>query len=177
MCFFKPKPPIIIPPVDNGTVPLVLPHPEEPPDYTRNLENTNVSMFYDKWFTDWEVPEQYHLYWQLQIDIKLDMTILFPAGTWTDDTGTHMVCRPEYMNAGVIAHENSHNSRRLLTEDECLEFETRYCTLVQTDKLMVLLDVQNSYMNTTIVEAHAEVYRYLGQQMPTPLKKFYPRLF
>jgi hypothetical protein len=184
----KPKPPgqgtvIIIggapyafTPITSPSDTKTLPHPEEPRNDNQTLENTNVSMFYEKWFTDWEVPEQYHLFWQLAIDVKLDVTIPYAAGVWADGNGVHLRCRPEYMNAGVLAHENAHNSYALLTPDEKLEFESVYGLEVENNELMVYLDSVNSYMNTTVVEAHAEVYRYLGQYMPESLKKFYQRL-
>ena len=40
-----------------------------------------------------------------------------------------------------------------------------------------LLFSRNTYGLTNDIEGHAEVYRYIGQQMPEQLKQYYPRLF
>jgi len=157
---------------------LKLPHPEEKPDYAQTMENTRISDFYNIWFRDWAVPEPQHLFWQTQINIKLSVEIFYPAGTWSDSDGNrHMICRPEWMNAGVIAHENAHNSYALLTPEEKAAFDIAFAESLVGDDLVMFLDKQNDYMNTNNTEGHAEVYRYCGNEMPECLKQFYPRLF
>jgi hypothetical protein len=49
--------------------------------------------------------------------------------------------------------------------------------LKSTDPLIKQLYSINTYGLGSDVEGHAEVYRYIGQQMPAQLKPFYPMLF
>jgi hypothetical protein len=164
--------------------PPTIPHPEEPPNYAQTPTNTNIAMFVDKWLTDWAVPDKYHLGWKLTLDFIIDNSFPYPAGVWgTSDGIIHGKFQSPYVNTGVVAHEGGgHGSYAKLTEDEKLEFESTYVPLLnddnpETQTIMELLWTVNSYMHTSAVEAHAEVYRYLGQFMPEELKQFYPNLF
>lgn len=159
--------------------PLTIPYPEEPPNYAQTSANTNVAMFIDKAMEERAVPEQYHLGWLISMDITIDNSFPYPAGVWETAGGLrHMKVQSPFVNAGICSHEVlAHGAWDRLTELQKLEWESVYGIMVQSDKLMVLLDIQNSYMNTSVVEAYAEVYRYLGQYMPEELKRFYPGLF
>lgn len=151
----------------------ILPHPEEPMNPSATLENTDIKWVVKQWLYDWGVPVVYYPFWQ-GIDIKLDPTLSNPAATFSETK--RMYVNPKWANPGVIAHECGHISYSLLTEGAKFAFETSY-TLLDTDPLLRVLHSQNSYMNTNIVETHAECYRFLGQQLPGNLKRYYPQLF
>jgi hypothetical protein len=157
--------------------PLSLPYPEEPPDQSRTVDNTDLDAVLDEWEIKYKVPESNRDYWKTRIAIKMDDTLPYPAGTYERDGVRHLNVRPPWANPGVIAHEQAHNSYALLTEAEKAEFSKVYGPLKTKDPLIVLLYSKNTYGLTSDIEGHAEVYRYLGDQMPEKLKRFYPKLF
>jgi len=161
----------------SASPPSSLPHPEEQPDYSRNLENTSFTDVLNKWFEVYNVPEQYREFWQDKIAVTVTVDISYPAGTWDEDGKRHLAVRPEWLNPGVIAHEQAHNSYALLTDGQKTEFSVVYNPLKDTDTLIKLLYSQNQYGLSGDVEGHAEVYRYLAEQMPEQLKQYYPKLF
>ena len=161
------------PVLEPTTEPLTIPHPEEPPDYSRTIENTEANEVVHDWLVGWKVPAEYWDYW-FDYNIMISLQYQYPAATSSETN--QMWLRPEWANEGVIAHELAHESYSLLSEDEKANFELEYNEYLVTDSLMILLHSGNSYMNTNIIEAHAEVYRYLGDKMPEALKKYYPKL-
>ncbi len=156
---------------------LIIPHPEEPPDYTRTLANINFVEVLEQWFEQWDVPVEHLEFWRLKIVAEITETIPYPAGTWEQDGIRHLTVRPEWLNPGVIAHEQAHNSYSLLTIEQREMFSITYNSLKATDPLIKLLYSKNTYGLTNDVEGHAEIYRYLGQSLPEILRVFYPRLF
>lgn len=186
----KPKPPgpgqiIVI--GGSPTVSSKLPFPEEPRNNEATIENTDIGLIWDKCFEERAVPAANRN--ALKALVKVELVYPFfvdiggvyqevPAGTWKDVLGRYnMKCEPQWANSGLFAHELCHPVYDCLTPEERLEFESVYGLQVESNELMVYLDSVNSYMNTTVIEAHAEVYRFLGQYMPDSLKKFYPGLF
>ncbi len=164
MCIFRKK--------------LVLPHPEEAPDYSQTLENVNIDAVITKWLMDWQVPAEYWDYWRTAIVVTLRTDIDYPAQTYDGADGKrHLEIQPAWLSAGVLAHEQAHNSYALLTESQRYEFAAAYGKVKTSDPLIKVLYSQNAYGLTSDVEGHAEVYRYLGQSMPESLKRFYPKLF
>jgi hypothetical protein len=164
-----------------------LPHPEEPMNPSATLANTDVTAIITKWLLDWEVPAQYWEYWKSAIDmqvyeiypasiIAMGLNQEIPSATWEADGKRHMVIKPKWLNPGVIAHEQAHNSYALLTPSEKAAFSAVYTPLKNTYPLIKLLYSKNTYGLNNDIEGHAEVYRYIGQQMPTQLKPYYPRL-
>ena len=139
----------------------------------------NLDGVFNKWLHDYRVPEIYYDYWHKAIEIEVDKTLQPPSATWHNPrTGKrHIAVRPEYLNPGVLAHEQAHNSYALLTPDEKREFSAVYGPLKRKDPLIVFLYTINSYGLTSDVEGHAEVYRYIDEKMPEVLKKYYPKLF
>ncbi|MFA6307094.1 MAG: hypothetical protein WC639_04795 [Patescibacteria group bacterium] len=158
--------------------PLTLPYPEEPPDYSKNINNVDINKALENWLSSYKVPVPFWGFWTEKIDIKVDDTISYPAGTWEQDGIRHLACRPEWLNSGVIAHEQAHNSYALLTDEERIMFESTFNALRNNnDPLITLLLQQHPYGTTTPVEGHAECYRYLADKMPESLKQYYPKLF
>jgi hypothetical protein len=156
---------------------LSIPHPEEAPDYSKTIENTDLDSALNEWEINYAVPEMYREYWKTKISITLNDELPYPAATYKKDGVRYLTMRPAWVNPGVIAHEQAHNSYALLTEEQKAEFLAVYTPLKTTDPLIVLLYSKNSYGLTNDIEGHAEVYRYLGEKMPEELKRYYPRLF
>ena len=166
-----------IPTPSSGSEPLSIPHPEESPDYSKTVDNTDLDSAMDQWEIDYNLPESYREFWRTKIVITLDADFPYPAATYEQGGVRHLTIRPEWVNSGVIAHEQAHNSYALLTETEKAEFSTNYTPIKTTDPLIVYLYSINSYGLTNDIEGHAEVYRYLGDKMPEVLKQYYRNLF
>ncbi len=176
--------------------PPVLPFPEEPADDTKTRENVDLEGTFNLWMDKYEVPPANYDHWRNSIVIEVyteypawmlqrwpDLDPNSPALTWDGDDGKrHLAIKPEWLNAGVICHEQCHNSYALLTEDQKVAFEPVY-NFVQNDPYLRLLyskkhdimDLLDRYGRH--VEGHAEIGRYIGQFMPPELKPFYPKLF
>jgi hypothetical protein len=167
---------------------LTLPHPEEPMNPAATLANTNVPMIIDQWFAGWAVPAQYWDHWKKAINIQvydiyppaiiaMGLKQDTPAATWEAEGKRQMVVKPGWLNPGVIAHEQAHNSYAYLNPILKSDFAVIYASLKNNDPLIKFLFAQNAYGLTNDIEGHAEVYRYIGQQMPAQLKQYYPLLF
>ncbi len=163
-------------------VEVSIPHPEESPDYTKTIENTSITDVLDRWFNGWKVPEEYWDYWKSAITIYISILYAVPAATSSETK--EMWLRPEWASPGVVAHEEAHISYLLLDEDKKREYFGAFIEALLTDNLAVVSDdsirklwSQDGYAHYSIIEAHADVYRYLGEQMPENLKQYYPKLF
>ncbi|MDD5353263.1 MAG: hypothetical protein PHS93_08905 [Candidatus Omnitrophica bacterium] len=156
---------------------LKLPHPEEPVNVNCTMQNYNIDLIFQKWFEDYQVPFAYQFYWRNQIEIEVTDNIPYPAATWGTPSGRHLAIRPMYLNAGVLAHEQAHNSFALLTISEQMEFIDLHTQLKKDNMMVKFLYSVNPYGLSNSVEGHAELYRYLGETMPQELKRFYPKLF
>ena len=153
------------------------PHPEEKFNLKATEDNTSADDAIFRWYHDYNVPYRFREFWTENIRIYLDDTFV-GAGTWEDENGLrHNIYHPGYLNSGCIAHERSHDSHDLLTEEEKLEFHYAYHAIKDTNKTILKLWKYNTYGTTSDIEAHAEIYRYLGEEMPEVLKQFYPKLF
>ena len=97
--------------------------------------------------------------------------------TWSADGKRHLAIKPGWLNPGVVAHEQAHNSYAFLNPTQKSAFSSLHTSLKSTDPLIKQLYSINTYGLSSDVEGHAEVYRYIGQQMPAQLKPFYPMLF
>ena len=161
---FQPKP-----------APLTIPHPEEPPDYSKTMDNTTTGGLLTAWFNGWKVPAQHQAWWRTEMNIMISLQYPSPAATISETR--QMWIRPEWANPGVIAHELAHVSYSLLTAALKTDFSAVYTPLKDTDPLIKLLYSQNTYGLTNDIEGHAEVYRYLGEKMPEQLKMYYPKMF
>ncbi len=166
---------------------MVLPHPEEPMNPAATLAAVDVAATVSKWLVDWGVPAQYWDFWRtaiaievyevyppslLSIGLKQDT----PSGTWEADGKRHLAIKPQWLNPGVIAHEQAHNSYAFLSAEQKAAFSAAYTPLKNTDPLIKFLYSKNTYGLTSDVEGHAEIYRYIGKQMPAQLQTYFPRL-
>jgi len=173
------QPPITPQPIQ--TTPLTLPHPEERENLSQTMTNVNIDDVFQVWYENYNVPIVSRSYFRNTVVVELNDTIQYPAGTWEAAGIRHLQVRPEWCNAGVLAHEEAHCSYALLTEHQKVSFETVYNN-AQSDPYIVLLHTVNTYMNQTDglgrhVEGHAELYRYIGlEKLPETLKQFYPKL-
>jgi hypothetical protein len=177
--FFWKKRPVPVPEPEPAPAPapkpLTIPYPEERPDYSKTIENTDLNTVMDEWEIKYKVPVEYRGYWKMAIVISLDPNEP-AAATWSEQGKRHMRVNPAYLNPGVIAHEQAHNSYALLTREQKAGFSAEYTPLKTSDPLITLLYSKNTYGLTSDVEGHAELYRYLNEFMPQVLKKYYPSL-
>jgi len=158
MCFFKK---------------YTLTHPEESKN---SVPVTDINAVLNTWLSNYSVPGEYWGFWKNRIDITLDESIDV-ACSWESDGIRHIKVNPYWLNPGVIAHEQAHNSYALLTEAEKTEFSTVYTPLKTSDPLIKYLFKVQPYGLTNDIEGHAEIYRYLGESMPAALIDYYPKLF
>jgi len=168
--------------------PITLPHPEEPANNSQTVSNTALPSVLQGWFDGWQVPVEHRAFWVEAIDVRVYDTwpaeMLAgglggntPAASWEADGKRHLAILAAWLNPGVIAHEQAHNSYALLTEAAKAAFSSEYNRLKSTDPYIQLLYSINTYGLSSDVEGHAEVYRYLGEKMPEILKRYYPKLF
>lgn len=155
-----------------GKKPKTLPHPYEYPDYSRDMDNTSIADVMETWMVEWEVSDP--AFWVLEADIRLSREYTSPGVAFSNEK--KILLRPEWANAGTLAHEAAHISYSLLSSEEKLGFFVAY-TLLKYKGLIKFLYSKNRYGLTSDIEGHAEIYRYLGNQMPGELKRFYPKLF
>jgi hypothetical protein len=172
---FTKRRPVPVPAPASEPAALVITHPEEPPDYSKTMNNTSTEGLLESWFKGWKVPQQYQTWWRNEMNIIISLQYSVPAATVSETRQVWI--RPEWTNPGVIAHELAHVSYSLLTEALKANFSAVYTPLKNTDPLIKLLYSQNTYGLNNDVEGHAEVYRYLGEKMPEQLKQYYPKLF
>jgi hypothetical protein len=157
---------------------LTIPYPEEAADFSITMDNYDIEVVFNKWMLDYQVPAENYDHWRNIIEIEVTENLSSPAATW-DNYSTHkrhLAVKPPYLNPGVLAHEQAHNSYALLTEQQKREFSTAYTPLKTSDPLIIYLYSINSYGTTSDIEGHAEIYRYLYGKMPEALKKYYPKL-
>lgn len=157
---------------------LQIPYPEEKPDYNNTLDNIDVNLLRGKFYDKYQV---YKPDWCDTVEIILVPNlhcmvdnILLKVPAFSESENKRICIDPVWANPGVLAHEMAHVSYALLTDVGKTDFKTDYLTC--DHPLLKLLDDTNDYMNTNIVEAHAEIYRYLGTFMPEELKQYYPKL-
>jgi hypothetical protein len=150
--------------------PTAFPYPEEAPDPTLNDSSEQLL---HKFFIKYFVPEEHWSFWR-SVNIVIDKTFANPAGM-ISETKT-LILRPEYANPGILAHEFSHLSYFLLNEEQKAHFAQDYVNIIQTDQLLRFLYFQKPYIKSSLVETHAEIFRYLGVKMPAGLKQYYPKL-
>lgn len=161
---------------EDRSIPFVIPHPEEPPNDRQTMDTIDIDGAIEKWMDDYGVPAEHRDFWKTKIAIKLDSDLRYPAAAQDYRGGRLVTIRPEFVNSGVIAHEQAHNSYALLSGRDKKAFSKEYSALKGTDPLIVKLYEVNGYGLTNDVEGHAELYRYLNEYMPRVLKKYYPGL-
>lgn len=152
-----------------------LPYPEEKPDFSQTIETVNIAETIVAWLTNYRVPAEYRDFWRTKISVTVDATVPC-ACAWGENGTRHIKVHPAWLNTGVIAHEQAHNSYALMSEAEKQEFSNVYTLLKVSDPKIRLLYSINSYGLTNDIEAHAEIYRFWGDTMPEALKPFYPKL-
>jgi hypothetical protein len=172
-------------------IPTVLLHPEEPMNPAQTKENTPLADVVTKWLTDWGIPVAEWDWWRTQVSVNVynewpqefldrwpsDINVNTPAFTY--DGSLYILAK--WLNAGVIAHEESHISYSLLTAAQKTSFNNTFNALEYTNSQLVLLWSINGYGHTRnpageAVEGHAEILRYWGLDMPEVFSGYYPRL-
>lgn len=135
--------------------------------YPEELKGQNISSnpTYLKylWTEKYQVKDKA---WGLSLQVIFDDTITNPAWTITDV----IYIQSQFANPGVLAHEAAHVVYPLIDKDG---FEVKFNKLLADPKI-VLLSKMGKLLS--MIENHAEIYRYWGNQMPETLKHFYPKL-
>ncbi|MDD5511381.1 MAG: hypothetical protein PHI12_11330 [Dehalococcoidales bacterium] len=171
---------------------LRLTHPEEDIAPYQTAANTDAAAIRLKWLVDWKVPkENWDIfignvqvvvfdYWTPEIFAKFPtFSGKAPAFTFAENGQRYIYILAPWLNAGIFAHENGHTSWFMLTEDQKRGFSEAY-DKVKKDPLIVYLFDKKPYGNPDDekdIEDHADIYRFLAEKMPAPLKPFYPLLF
>jgi hypothetical protein len=167
----EPPPVAAPPPLTPAVVPL--PHPEEPANISATISNVDLPYVMHDWLFTWAVPEDSWLFWTTFIHLYLDNTVPFAQ---TNAQLAQIFFNPIWCNKGTLAHEVAHVVwSKLLVSNEKSAF---ILDLARAKEEPIVKDLfsRNPYGLTSNVEAHAEIYRYLGDKMPDYLKKYYPRL-
>jgi hypothetical protein len=169
----------------------VLPHPHEPQNTSQTVATINKPAVLGRWLTGWQVPVRYHDHWLNAISLYVydqwppeilsrysNVKPETPGFALSEEDARAVYVLASWLTPGVVAHEQAHNSWALLSDYDRTGFEAFWKSGVYNyEPLVQLLMKTNQYWKTSIVETHAEVYRYLGEKMPESLKRFYPKLF
>jgi hypothetical protein len=170
------------------------PYPQEPYDPNQVLTNTLTYDVMAEFLAEREVPREYWNFWLDHVEFKIYeswpdyepfnwwkysgyISESTPGIAWEDNGIRHVAALLGYALPGMIAHECAHLSYGLLSEDEKIEYSNQYQMIKDNDQRIIELFKYNSYGLKNDIEAHAEIYRYLGEEMPDILKQFYPKLF
>lgn len=173
-----------------------IPHPEELVNPSQTMTNIDVTAIIQQWLTIWEVPMEYHAFWFNKVTIELvpDLQVMIydtkthswtlkevPAATYDGGNGTRLIqVRPEWLNKGIIAHEQAHNAYELLAQKQKDDWPITFITYKTNNNLIKYLfsiyPLSRWDAAVEYTEGHADLYRYLGNQMPSDLKKYYPKL-
>uniref|UniRef100_A0A6M3LIW5 Uncharacterized protein n=1 Tax=viral metagenome TaxID=1070528 RepID=A0A6M3LIW5_9ZZZZ len=153
-----------------------MPYPEEPADLSTTLENVDVPDVIDLWHEKYGVSNSDFL-----DSVIIEISEKYPYAGCTEQAERRIYMRPEYANAGVLAHEVAHIIWYNLSELYKSSFRVVFDYQLPNNALLKLLLDKKPYaavnhQNGNYIEVHAECYRYLGNQMPESLKEFYPYL-
>jgi len=168
--------------------PFRIPHLPVNPDWSLTPYKVNISDVIERWFTGWSVPVAGREWAKsIFVDIRDSVFVVFadniarevPAACYYWELPSRIEIEAKWLNdPGTLVHEIAHIPWfTILTPEQQAEYEVLFNRLISTDPYMKLLDAANDYMNTSVIEGYAEVYRYLGEQMPVELKIYYPKLF
>jgi|SRR3972149_10480479 len=156
-----------------------LPHPRE----AMNWKAVSIDTVIGAWLDDWEVPLKFRHFWHA-VNFELSSARPEPANSfeiynWETgkfESAKHIIVRPEWASPGVIAHESAHVAYSLfLNQNQKTNFTVVIELVSQKNKLVRRIIKETNWGNVW-QERHAEIYRFLGQQMPKELKKYYPKL-
>lgn len=158
----------------SGSVPAspVLPHPQEAGYPSATPECIDIDLVRSQWLDKWAVVDP--IWWIDNLKIKLDTSVEY-AHTHMESMTIDL--NPKWANKGVLAHEAAHIVwGNLLSYKQKSDFQTYFYKAKTSDILVQHLFSINPYGAYTAIEGHAEIYRYIGDQMPWYLKEYYPRL-
>ena len=179
MCWLKR---LVKPPV------YTIPYPEESPDLNATTLNTSVPQTLDRLFSSRNTQFELRAFWfsityelvdNLHVEIDYGSYVLSVKVAAAAYSELLLVkVDPHYCNPGVLGHENAHIEFYFLSDELVAEWPDRLEEAVQLDPLLSYLWnlPERSYMRSDIIEAHADVYRFLGDKVPLSLWKFYPHL-
>jgi hypothetical protein len=161
-------------------------------DYSQTVATVYLDSVFNDWFNKYFVPADNYNYWRNIIHIEVFdewaqwvydkfpgqevFLNLATALTYNDTDGRHLLVKAPFLNIGVLAHEQAHNSYALLSTDDKNGFARDYVSYYETDEAIKYLYKNKIVTTYDPVEIHAEIYRYLGKYMPEGLRKYFPKL-
>ena len=148
-----------------------IPYPEESADFSATLESVDVHDVIDSWYDTYKPPISYFL-----ASIVIEVSLKYPYAGCCEQAEKHIYLRPEYANAGTLAHEVAHVVYYILTDEQKQAFFDAYKLALETDSLLQLLYSKKNQSMYNTTEIHGEIYRYLGNKLPKELYIFYPYL-
>ncbi len=140
-----------------------LPYPEEPTDPNATVATISAHGLIEIWLIKYRVPAEHHGFWRsIKVDINHDI-----KSEVTYSEIRLLVINPAYANPGVLAHGCAHISYQQLSSEQKVALYREY------EKRRKKL---KGYAKQSVLEFHADNYRYYGDQMEESLKIFYPGL-
>ena len=130
---------------------LTIPYPEQPANYAATMETVDIDAVITEWLTTYNVPEKYHNFWRNDCHITLSQQYTYAAATIAQTRTVYV--RPEWCNAGVIAHEICHIVWYYLSTDEQKAFSYIFNEIRQHNALLALAWKTHSNMRKNIIES------------------------
>jgi len=146
----------------------VIPHPEQKPDYVGPI--ITVDELITDCYEEYDIPTMF-----MANNVDVEIHPFNGAGlTWM--SLMKILISPPYANAGVLGHEYAHIEYGLLPSNLKEKFNTTITPLIRRNIRIKTMLEQYDYGFTNRIELHAEIFRYLGDEMPAELYRFYPNL-
>jgi hypothetical protein len=112
----------------------------------------------------------------VHVSIKIDPNFTGGAESLNDA----ITFNPKYANIPTLAHEMCHSVYSKLTDEQRERFARLLFKIVPSNRMMELAikDYGNSkyWYHVQVCEAHSQIYRFFGKELPDDFREFYPFL-
>ena len=156
------------------------PYPEQPVDPSITAANIDTASVVREFLSSYFVPAEYWSFWE-SIPFQLLPNDITQYPAYMKGFSGHMILRvyiqPQFFNPGVLAHEFDHVCyENFLSPSQQAEFDSVWRSFLSEPSMNLLYANKAFLMQQSGIEAHSEIYRFLGDQMPSGLRQYFPRL-
>jgi len=175
----------------NPPKPVVIPFPVELENPTAKAIDISVSDMLNQWRVKYAVTDDSWVFWSkidiqivdgwpINIDPRVSAYSCTDNQDFSDPTKSHIRMRAVWASIGVLSFEIDHISYGNLSDEQKQNFSDTLAYIINTESDALIVKVIKDGFCTVdgyAVDAHAQIYRCCGGQMPEALKQYYPKLF